>query len=426
MGKIVGSACAIFGVLVIALPVSVVGSNFSIFYTYAKARLNIPQKTRRVALSHAITTMQAPRDAARNHSMNNASLSSERRNTQRTFNASDNSLNVLSASYQGSLANSCNSQQSLSLQVSPTNTKSLNSLIPESSSPHFQYNEKQKSISDQYLSTPKEDKAPTQSSVLDLSAKAKKEEKEEKTNTKHTNVYFSNISLNICPTYPLYVRRGAVTPACMSLNSNSSNSSYNNVFKSGDHLSVTRPIIFLSGNSLSVQNLRSIQTLIPDRACSCASMSSQGHVHSADDTTPLTPLLCNVKPSVVSTPVLHRGSDPGLTKKSSYEIPTCSNAPFISISSPSEENIHKKVVQTVDNSSQTDLVCQFIDDLPYHTNNDEHTSHRDCENIDPNNVPCGTPRGFNVLNNPLHNVTLNNNYSLNCSDGGAFRRYTTT
>ncbi|EDO46842.1 predicted protein, partial [Nematostella vectensis] len=32
MGKVVGSACAICGVLVIALPVSVVASNFSIFY----------------------------------------------------------------------------------------------------------------------------------------------------------------------------------------------------------------------------------------------------------------------------------------------------------------------------------------------------------------------------------------------------------
>lgn len=416
MGKVVGSACAIFGVLVIALPVSVVGSNFSIFYTYAKARLNIPQKTRRVALSHAITSMQAPRsDQARNPSMNNTSLSSERRNTQRTFNASENSLNVLS-SHPGSLANSYNSQQSEDLpEVSPTNTKSLNSLLPEFSrgSPLFHYNESQRSISEQFLTTPKEEKQQQQQlPILDIPSKTKKEENV----TKNTNVFFSNISLNICPTYPLYLRRGAVTPASMSLKSNSSNSSYNNVFKSGDHLSVTRPIIFLSGNSLSVQNLRSIQTLIPDRACSCSSMSSQGHVHSADDSTLLTPLMCDVNPYIVSVPVLSRGSDPVLSKHGSLDTKISTKAPVISISSPSEENLHKKGITTVDSSSQTDLeVGIYTNNPPGQLNVISPNCHR--------SDPCGTPQELNLVNNPLHNVAFNNNHPLTCSES-AFRRYT--
>lgn len=82
-----GSACAICGVLVIALPVSVVASNFSLFYTYAKARLNLPPKKRRVAFSHALTSMHnqrtqgTPDDGAH---ANFASLCSERQ-TERSF-----------------------------------------------------------------------------------------------------------------------------------------------------------------------------------------------------------------------------------------------------------------------------------------------------------------------------------------------------
>ena len=87
IGKTVGSACAICGVLVIALPVSVVASNFSLFYTYAKARLNLPPKKRRVAFSHALTSMHnqrtqgTPDDGAH---ANFASLCSERQ-TERSF-----------------------------------------------------------------------------------------------------------------------------------------------------------------------------------------------------------------------------------------------------------------------------------------------------------------------------------------------------
>ena len=47
-GIIVGSLCALSGVLVIALPVPVIVSNFSMFYSHTQARMKLPKKRRRV------------------------------------------------------------------------------------------------------------------------------------------------------------------------------------------------------------------------------------------------------------------------------------------------------------------------------------------------------------------------------------------
>ncbi|XP_047123161.1 potassium voltage-gated channel subfamily C member 3 isoform X1 [Hydra vulgaris] len=43
-GKIVGAMCACCGILIVALPVSVVGRNFALFYSYAQARIKLPKK----------------------------------------------------------------------------------------------------------------------------------------------------------------------------------------------------------------------------------------------------------------------------------------------------------------------------------------------------------------------------------------------
>ncbi|VDO95039.1 unnamed protein product [Soboliphyme baturini] len=48
MGMIVGSLCALTGVLTIALPVPVIVSNFAMFYSHAQARAKLPKKRRRV------------------------------------------------------------------------------------------------------------------------------------------------------------------------------------------------------------------------------------------------------------------------------------------------------------------------------------------------------------------------------------------
>ena len=43
-GKIIGALCACSGVLILALPVSVIGSNFTLYYSYAQARLRLPKR----------------------------------------------------------------------------------------------------------------------------------------------------------------------------------------------------------------------------------------------------------------------------------------------------------------------------------------------------------------------------------------------
>jgi potassium voltage-gated channel Shaw-related subfamily C protein len=53
-GMIVGSFCALMGVLTIALPVPVIVSNFAMFYSHAKARSKLPKKRRRVLQAHEV------------------------------------------------------------------------------------------------------------------------------------------------------------------------------------------------------------------------------------------------------------------------------------------------------------------------------------------------------------------------------------
>lgn len=48
LGRIIGGVCAICGVLVVALPITIIGSNFSLYYAYAQARLKLPKKKNRV------------------------------------------------------------------------------------------------------------------------------------------------------------------------------------------------------------------------------------------------------------------------------------------------------------------------------------------------------------------------------------------
>lgn len=43
-GRLVGSVCALWGVLMITLPISIVNSNFSLYYAHAKAMLRLPKK----------------------------------------------------------------------------------------------------------------------------------------------------------------------------------------------------------------------------------------------------------------------------------------------------------------------------------------------------------------------------------------------
>lgn len=48
IGRIVGSLCAVMGVLTIALPVPVIVSNFAMYYSHTQARAKMPKKRRGV------------------------------------------------------------------------------------------------------------------------------------------------------------------------------------------------------------------------------------------------------------------------------------------------------------------------------------------------------------------------------------------
>nr|CDS29307.1 vesicular amine transporter [Hymenolepis microstoma] len=63
----VGALCAITGVLTIALPVPVIVSNFSMFYSHTQARSKLPKKRRRVLPAESIHTKhKVSADHARN------------------------------------------------------------------------------------------------------------------------------------------------------------------------------------------------------------------------------------------------------------------------------------------------------------------------------------------------------------------------
>ena len=48
-GSIIARVCAIFGVFIVALPVYVIGNNFSTYYSHARARLGLPKKKGRLS-----------------------------------------------------------------------------------------------------------------------------------------------------------------------------------------------------------------------------------------------------------------------------------------------------------------------------------------------------------------------------------------
>lgn len=56
-GKIVGCACAITGVLLLALPTSIVTTNFSLYNAYAKAKMKLPPRKKTQVVSNALKSV---------------------------------------------------------------------------------------------------------------------------------------------------------------------------------------------------------------------------------------------------------------------------------------------------------------------------------------------------------------------------------
>lgn len=58
-GQIIGGACAICGVLMVALPISIIGSNFNLYYAHAQARLKLPRKKNRIHFDALATALSS-------------------------------------------------------------------------------------------------------------------------------------------------------------------------------------------------------------------------------------------------------------------------------------------------------------------------------------------------------------------------------
>ena len=79
LGMFVGAMCAMAGVLVVALPVPVIVSNFAMYYSHTQARAKLPKKRRRVM------TLDLPDPPARPVKMNSRLALTNNNNGQPQF-----------------------------------------------------------------------------------------------------------------------------------------------------------------------------------------------------------------------------------------------------------------------------------------------------------------------------------------------------
>ena len=284
--------------LVIALPVSVVATNFSLFYTYAKARLNIPPKKKRVALAHALTAMRIPRcksDTGELHltgnpgSLNYPSICSTegRRGTttaQPTPMGSEMSLTPTSCQshYRRFFKDSYHSLQSITSLRPPRITYNAGSRSLSSIPPELSKEQKEQRAREDILF--RLDPPSRTSSFVDVSRlKAEEDNKRMRAGqqnehrgtpcTRSTDDQLQDTALGLTPFLlpaRLRMRRGAISMASLSLKSASSNSSYLHWPTSKEGLEDNGPFIILPTN-FSLQSLSSIKSGI---SCSCSSLKS--------------------------------------------------------------------------------------------------------------------------------------------------------
>ena len=96
-GKIIGSMCAICGVLIVALPISVIGSNFSLYYAHVRARLKLPSKDRKILAGNIRGLLKQPlslssRERDRRVSKRNTSSALKRKGAARSRATGDASI----------------------------------------------------------------------------------------------------------------------------------------------------------------------------------------------------------------------------------------------------------------------------------------------------------------------------------------------
>lgn len=78
-GMMIGALCAIAGVLTIALPVPVIVSNFTMFYSHTQAREKLPRKRRRACNSEQVAATPPPPPSAHATLFSNGSMKRTRK-----------------------------------------------------------------------------------------------------------------------------------------------------------------------------------------------------------------------------------------------------------------------------------------------------------------------------------------------------------
>ena len=89
-GRLCGAMCAVLSILITALPISVIGSNFSLYYSHAQAQMKLPKKSKRPIIGAAnALMMQSSRPS---EDMNSTDLAEERHEAEAASLAVNGSL----------------------------------------------------------------------------------------------------------------------------------------------------------------------------------------------------------------------------------------------------------------------------------------------------------------------------------------------
>lgn len=90
LGKFFGALCAALSILITALPISIIGSNFSLYYSHAQAQMKLPKKSKRPMVGAANALML--QSARPSEDLNSTDIAEERRESGKDYPAVNGSL----------------------------------------------------------------------------------------------------------------------------------------------------------------------------------------------------------------------------------------------------------------------------------------------------------------------------------------------
>ena len=90
LGKLFGSLCAALSIIITALPISIIGNNFSLYYSHAQAQMKLPKKSKRLMVGAANTLLL--QSARPSEDMASTDLVEDRRDSGKTFPVVNGSL----------------------------------------------------------------------------------------------------------------------------------------------------------------------------------------------------------------------------------------------------------------------------------------------------------------------------------------------